>query len=73
MFSETDNVIHARMKRPVVRHYSVPSVIRMEPHMDKVIEDFCGHLDRRYVKPGKVCDFGNWLGYCEYHLSTSTL
>jgi hypothetical protein len=65
MFSETDNVEHARLKRPVVRHYSVPSVLAMEPHMDKVISDFLGHLQKRYVEPKKVCEFGEWLGYCK--------
>ena len=63
MFSECDNVEHARLKRPVVRHYSVSSVLAMEPHMDKVIADFLGHLQKRYVAPGKACQFGEWLGY----------
>ncbi|KAK0649763.1 cytochrome P450 [Cercophora newfieldiana] len=63
MFSECDNVEHARLKRPVVRHYSVPSVLAMEPHMDKVIADFLAHLQKRYVEPKKVCEFGEWLGY----------
>lgn len=64
MFSETDNVEHARLKRPVVRHYSVPAVLAMEPHMDKVIADFLQHLQKRFVEPKKACDFGNWLSYC---------
>lgn len=63
MFSECDNAEHARLKRPVVRHYSVPSVLAMEPHMDKVISDFLSHLQKRYVAPGKTCEFGEWLGY----------
>lgn len=65
MFSETDNVLHARLKRPVVRNYSIPNVTRMEPHMDEVITDFCNHLQRRYAEPGKVCTLGDWLAYCE--------
>ena len=65
MFSETDNVEHARLKRPVVRHYSVPAVLAMEPHMDKVIADFLQHLQKRDVEPKKACEFGEWLGYCE--------
>lgn len=63
MFSEVDNVEHARLKRPVVRHYSVPSVLAMEPHMDSVIADFLNHLQTRYVSPKKPCSFGDWLGY----------
>ncbi|KAG7042730.1 benzoate 4-monooxygenase cytochrome p450 [Colletotrichum scovillei] len=63
MFSEVDNVEHARLKRPVVRHYSVPSVLAMEPHMDQVIDEFCDHLQSRFVDTGKKCDFGDWLAY----------
>ncbi|CCC10483.1 unnamed protein product [Sordaria macrospora k-hell] len=63
MFSEVDNALHARMKRPVVRHYSVPSVLAMEPLMDKVINDLLGHLQTRYVDTKKECEFGEWLGY----------
>lgn len=66
MFSQVDNFEHARLKRPVVRHYSVPSVLAMEPHMDAVIADFCDHLERRFSKTGAVCDFSNWLAFCEY-------
>ncbi|KAK3988045.1 putative cytochrome P450 pisatin demethylase-like protein, partial [Cladorrhinum sp. PSN332] len=63
MFSETDNVEHARLKRPVVRHFSVPSVLAMEPLMDKAMAEFLDHLQARYVKPAKPCEFGDWLGY----------
>lgn len=65
MFSEVDNVEHARLKRPVVRHYSVPAVLALEPHMDKVIADLLQHLRKRFVEPKKTCQFGEWLGYCE--------
>ncbi|KAK4224031.1 pisatin demethylase [Podospora fimiseda] len=63
MFSEVDNVEHARLKRPVVRHFSVPSVLAMEPLMDQAIEEFVGHLQTRFVKPNKPVQFGNWLSY----------
>ncbi len=64
MFSEIDNVKHALIKRPVVRKYSVPAVLALEPHMDKVIADFLQHLQKRFVEPKKACQFGEWLGYC---------
>ncbi|KAL3293974.1 benzoate 4-monooxygenase cytochrome p450 [Colletotrichum asianum] len=63
MFSETNNVEHARMKRPVVRHYSVPSVLAMEPHMDRCIDEFCDHLQKRFVDTGEACVFGDWLAF----------
>lgn len=73
MFSEVDNVEHARLKRPVVRHYSVPSVRAMEPNMDKVIQDFCDHLQKRFVGPSKTCELGDWLAYCEFFFKISFL
>ncbi|KAK4096345.1 cytochrome P450 [Parathielavia hyrcaniae] len=63
MFSETDPTLHAQMKRPVVRHYSVPAVLVMEPLMDSVIADFIDTLQQRYVEPKKKCEFGDWLSY----------
>ncbi|KAK1958741.1 cytochrome P450 [Colletotrichum sublineola] len=68
MFSETNNAEHARLKRPVVRHYSVPSMLAMEPLMDKTIAEFCDHLERRFVDTGKPCEFGDWLSYCAWDL-----
>ncbi|KAI8271935.1 hypothetical protein K4K56_002839 [Colletotrichum sp. SAR 10_98] len=63
MFSETNNVEHARMKRPVVRHYSVPSVLAMEPHMDRCIDEFCDHLQKRFADTWEACVFGDWLAF----------
>ena len=73
MFSQVESVKHARMKRPVVRHYSTSAVLAMEPNMDTVIDEFCEHLDKRFIKQDKVCDFGNWLGYCELSLCGPSL
>lgn len=69
MFSEVSNVKHAKLKRPVVRHFSIPSVLAMEPVMDEVIEHFCDFLEKRFVKPKQVCRFGDWLSYCKPPLS----
>ncbi|KAK1572961.1 cytochrome P450 [Colletotrichum navitas] len=63
VFSETNNAEHARLKRPVVRHYSVSSVLAMEPLMDKSIAELCDHLERRFVDTGEPCVFGDWLSY----------
>ncbi|KAF7556956.1 hypothetical protein G7Z17_g1011 [Cylindrodendrum hubeiense] len=63
MFSEIDNEKHARLKRPVVHHYSASKVRVMEPLVDKVLLEFCDHLQKRFVNPEKACDFGNWLAY----------
>jgi hypothetical protein len=65
MFSEVDATKHALIKRPVVRHYSVPAVLVMEPLMDATIKEFIDTLQARYVEPKKTCQFGEWLSYCE--------
>ncbi|KAH6843270.1 cytochrome P450 [Chaetomium sp. MPI-CAGE-AT-0009] len=63
MFSEVDPTLHALIKRPVVRHYSVPAVLVMEPLMDTIIKEFIDTLQKRYVEPKKTCEFGEWLSY----------
>ncbi|WDK13402.1 benzoate 4-monooxygenase cytochrome P450 [Colletotrichum graminicola] len=68
MFSETDNAEHARLKRPVVRHHAMSSVLTMEPLMDKSIAELCDHLERRFVDTGKPCLFGDWLSYYAWDL-----
>lgn len=65
MFSQVESAKHARMKRPVVRHYSTSAVLVMEPNMDTVMNDFTRHLDERFVKTGKTCQFGEWLSFCK--------
>lgn len=65
MFSQVESAKHARMKRPVVRHYSASAVLVMEPNMDSVIQDFYTHLDQRFVRTGKTCQFGQWLSFCK--------
>lgn len=72
MFSEVDPTLHALIKRPVVRHYSVPAVLVMEPLMDTIIKEFIDTLQKRYVEPKKTCEFGEWLSYCEYPLQSPT-
>ncbi|EGY21306.1 pisatin demethylase [Verticillium dahliae VdLs.17] len=65
MFSQVDNIFHTRLKRPVVCHYSVPSMLAMEPHMNEVVETFCDHLQKRFVYPGTLCDLDEWQAYCK--------
>ncbi len=36
----------------------------MEPHIDKVLKDLCGHLRHRFVEPKAPCQFDDWISYC---------
>jgi len=70
MFSTTDQLEHARMKRPIVKYYSIGSVLAIEPTMDGVISDFCKELEQRFMRgPSgpKECDLGEWIAFCELH------
>ncbi|KAK3318887.1 cytochrome P450 [Apodospora peruviana] len=76
LFSETNQVIHARKKRPVVKYYSMSSVLALEPKIDGVINEFCKQLEQRFINgPAgpKDCDLGEWLAFCTWDfLSTAT-
>ncbi|KAM0547823.1 hypothetical protein ACHAPJ_010169 [Fusarium lateritium] len=65
LFSTTDQAEHARMKRPIVKYYSQSSIVRLEPLMNGLIQDFCEHLEKRFMSGDKPieCDFGEWIGY----------
>ncbi|CVK91793.1 related to pisatin demethylase / cytochrome P450 monooxygenase [Fusarium proliferatum] len=65
LFSTTDQVEHARMKRPIVKYYSQSSVMGLESLFDGLISDFCGHLEKRFMSRSepKAFDFGEWIGF----------
>jgi hypothetical protein len=66
LFSETDQKVHAQLKRPIVKYYSLGNVMTLEPLMDTVIADFCGHLEKRFGETGRECNLGEWIAYCEF-------
>lgn len=73
VFSETDPVAHARMKKPIAKYYSPAGVAPLEPNLDSVI----GHLCRRFEdqfsgggdgKMGMPFNFGEWLLFFSWDL-----
>ncbi|RSM00733.1 hypothetical protein CDV31_011658 [Fusarium ambrosium] len=63
LFSQTDPVKHRKERQPIAKHYSSAGITSVEPHMDKVIDQFCNELEKRYIdgdNAGKVCDIGQW-------------
>ncbi|KAH7254694.1 cytochrome P450 [Fusarium solani] len=63
LFSQTDPVKHRKERQPIAKHYSSAGITTVEPHMDKVIDQFCNELEKRYIdgdNAGKVCDIGQW-------------
>ncbi|KAK4652259.1 hypothetical protein QC762_609560 [Podospora pseudocomata] len=72
MFSTTDQTEHAQMKRPIVKHYSLGSVLALESHMDNVLGELMQQLDNRFAKCGQgTCDFGEWVAFYAWDLITS--
>ncbi|KAI1871211.1 uncharacterized protein JN550_004656 [Neoarthrinium moseri] len=70
LFSETDQVEHARIKRPIVKYYSQSSVGAFEPLMDKVIGDFCKHLETRFMDgEQKHFDLGQWIAFYSWDMN----
>ncbi|KAK4171504.1 putative cytochrome P450 E-class, group I [Triangularia setosa] len=72
MFSTTDQTEHAQMKRPIVKHYSLGSVLALEPHMDNVLGELMQQLDSRFLQgPKKTCELGEWIAFYAWDLITS--
>ncbi|KAI5458779.1 cytochrome P450 [Mariannaea sp. PMI_226] len=66
LFSQTDPVKHKLERQPVAKHYSNAAISTVEPHMDKVIDQFCQQLEKRFMdgaNAGKVCNIGQWILY----------
>ncbi|KAL1845569.1 hypothetical protein Plec18170_009704 [Paecilomyces lecythidis] len=65
LFSETNNVRHAQMKRPIAQIYSPNGVRALEPHIDKTISCFTRRLKQEFImgEKDKICDLDRWLSY----------
>ncbi|KAF9238714.1 hypothetical protein LCP9604111_9356 [Penicillium roqueforti] len=62
LFTTTDEVFHAAIKRPVSSAYSMSTLTEFEPFVDKIIHTLFGRLDE-FVAEAKVCDIAAWLQY----------
>lgn len=69
IFSETDPVEHARIKKPIAKYFTTSGVLPMEPHVDTVLSYFVKQLEKKSAEAGKEMgapfDFGEWVMYCE--------
>ncbi|KAJ6149758.1 hypothetical protein N7471_000957 [Penicillium samsonianum] len=62
LFTTTDEVFHAAIKRPVSSAYSMSTLTEFEPFVDKTIYTLFGKLDE-FAAEAKVCDIAAWLQY----------
>ncbi|CAG1960374.1 unnamed protein product [Fusarium graminearum] len=62
-FSQTDPVKHKKGRQPIAKLYSSAGVSTLEPHMNKVINQLCDELEKRFTghNAGQVCSLGQWI------------
>lgn len=68
IFSQTDNDLHARERKPIAKFYSMNGILPLEPLIDSVIRKLCEELERRFMdspNAGKPCNLGDWILYCK--------
>jgi cytochrome P450 len=66
MFTSTDEVFHAKLRRAVNNAYAMSSLVQFEPLVDSAIREFLAQLHNRYAdKSGDdgILDFGDWLQF----------
>lgn len=78
VFSITDPAEHARMQRPIAKHFSSSGVLALEPLADQSIQQLCDTLESRFTgssgdTKGEPCDLGEWLAFCSDSLLSLSL
>lgn len=77
LFSVTDPAQHAAWKKPMVKYYSIGSILRLESLADRLLGDFCHQLDTRFATADangpRVCDLGRWIAFCVWDTNGTTL
>jgi cytochrome P450 len=66
LFTSTDEVFHAKLRRAVSNAYAMSSLVQFEPLVDSAIREFLAQLRNRYTTESgddQVVDFGEWLQY----------
>ena len=67
VFSECNPKLHAQMKRPISKYYSLTGVLPLESHIDDMISYLCQRLENFIdsSNPTRTCDLGEWITYCK--------
>ena len=65
-----DRKAHAAFKRPVAQAFTVSTLTKFEPFLDKTIRCLVRRLSENFgdAECGKNFDVGDWMQYCEYTL-----
>lgn len=71
VFSVRDPVEHARQKRPIAKHYSLPSILQLEGRVDEAVLLLGRQLEGRFMRPeedgsfGESFDLGERVSMCK--------
>ncbi|KAF2031006.1 pisatin demethylase [Setomelanomma holmii] len=66
LFTSTDEIFHAKLRRAVNNAYAMSSLVQFEPLVDSTIAEFLVQMrSRNFVHNGvsTIFDFGEWLQY----------
>jgi hypothetical protein len=64
LFTSTDELLHAKLRRATSNAYAMSSLVQFEPFVDSAIQTFLSQLRSRYIdsdEDNETLDFGKWL------------
>ena len=64
LFTSTDEVFHAKLRRAVSNAYAMSTLVQFEPFVDSAIQEFLTQLRVRYATDdghANILDFGVWF------------
>lgn len=63
-----DRKAHAAFKRPVAQAFTMGTLAKFEPFLDKTIRRLVRRLGDEFgdSSRGRSCGVGDWVQYCEY-------
>jgi hypothetical protein len=68
MFSTQSAAFHAQQKQPMLKLYSMTSLLNLEVLLDETINKLMVRLDEEFIngpRGSKACHLSNWILYCE--------
>lgn len=58
--------MNTQVMKPIVKLFSMGSLLSMEPLIDNTITYFIRRLEEEFVSTGNACDMASWLHYCAW-------
>ena len=58
--------MNTKVMKPIIKLFSMGSLLKMEPLIDRTITFFVQRLAEEFACTGKPCDMARWLHYCAW-------